>query len=128
MKSLVAFVAVVVVLFLILLNIHIVRTETGMIFLRKLSIGLKDTYADLTMWEPSDLHEHRELVAALKAGKHGELVDALERKSLEEERLVPPWTAPAPSPEALRTATRTQTGSSSTQKRIRDRVKKEVDR
>lgn len=126
MKSLIAFVIVVGVVLLILLNMHVVKTKTGVIFLRKVSPSLKDTYADISLWQPSDLDEHEGLVGALRARGHQDLVEAIEEKQAEEGRPVSPWAAPAPSPEAVRTGTRTQTGSATTQKRIRDRVKKET--
>ncbi len=53
---------------------HLVRTDAEFLVVRKSQSGLEDCYADIRDWEYAEWKEHPELIDAMQANGHGDLV------------------------------------------------------
>jgi hypothetical protein len=53
---------------------HVVRTQNGVVLIRKKPAGLGDQYVDVRNWRPSDWQAHPQLVEAVVANGHGDLI------------------------------------------------------
>ena len=55
-------------------ELHIVRSKAGFVVVPKETDGLKDVYADVREWDVEEWRDHPELIEALVANGHQDLV------------------------------------------------------
>jgi hypothetical protein len=65
---------VILMLFGIATNFHMVRTDDDVIIVKKESLGMSDTYVDARGWTFIEWDNHPDLKRALEANKPGEVI------------------------------------------------------
>ena len=65
---------VVLMLFGLAMNFHLVRTDDDLIVVKKESLGLSDTYVDTRGWTFIEWEEHPVLMRTLEADRPGEVI------------------------------------------------------
>jgi len=65
---------IILILFGLATNFHMVRTDDDFIIVKKESLGLSDTYVDARGWTFIEWGNHPDLVRVLEAEKPGEVI------------------------------------------------------
>jgi len=65
---------IMLILFGLATNFHLVRTDDDLVIVKKESLGLSDTYVDTRMWSFIEWEEHPALMRMMEANKPGEVI------------------------------------------------------
>ncbi|MBN1883394.1 MAG: hypothetical protein JW885_14600 [Deltaproteobacteria bacterium] len=65
---------IMLILFGLATNFHLVRTDDDLVVVKKESIGLSDTYVDTRGWSFIEWEEHPALMRTMEANEPGEVI------------------------------------------------------
>ena len=65
---------IILVIFGLAVNFHLVRTDDDLIVVKKESLGLSDTYIDARGWTFIEWEDHPALMRAMEANRPGEVI------------------------------------------------------
>jgi len=66
--------AIILMLFGLATNFHLIRTDDDLVVVKKESLGLSDTYVDTRGWTFIEWEEHPALTRTMEANKPGEVI------------------------------------------------------
>jgi phosphoglycerol transferase MdoB-like AlkP superfamily enzyme len=80
MKKVFPLIIVLVILLLVAMNLHFVKTDSSLVVMRKESMTLEDTYVNVTKWKADDFREHPYISRELMKRGYEELVGEAQKE------------------------------------------------
>jgi hypothetical protein len=123
MKSFIFFIVIVGVVTLLVLNFHVVKTEDGILYVKKGRMTFEDTYVNVIGWNFLKLSQHKLLEEDLIASGNEDLVEEIKSPKKKAGTSLQPPPAPASPPSSSEILLESGSSGSGSGQRLKDKAK-----